>query len=195
MFRKKHFVLAALILALGAAVYLNWQFSPSESLITDTLSEEGGGYAEQSSTEYVAAVSQASSSDALMNEAGGDVAAAANANYFEQARNDRKKARDESLATLQDIIDDASLDSTQKAQAVNTAAQIAENIEKESAIETLIKSKGYSDCVVVISDTQINVIIPTGDSGITTADAAIIKDIVVGQIEISPSCIKIIEAK
>lgn len=195
MFRKKHFVLAALILALGAAVYLNWQFSPSENLIADTLSDEGEGYVEQGNTEYVAAVSQTSSSDALMSEAGGDVAAAANANYFEQARNDRKKARDESLATLQDIIDDASLDSTQKAQAVNTAAQIAENIEKESAIETLIKSKGYSDCVVVISDTQINVIIPTGNSGMTTADAAIIKDIVVGQIEISPSCIKIIEAK
>ncbi len=190
---KKHFVLAALILALGAAVYLNWQFSPSETIITDEHIQDIQSGTMGEDAEYVSAVKQPSSTDAA---ASAEVPVIKETdNFFDQARNERKKARDESLATLQDIIDDASLQSSQKTEAVNTAADIAENIDKEASIETLIKAKGYSDCVVVISETQVNVIIPAGDSGITAADAAIIKDIVIGQINITPACIKIIEAK
>jgi len=189
---KKHFILAALILALGAAVYLNWQFSPSETLIAD-MAEENYSDSVIDSTEYVAAVNQASSTDTA---ASADVPVVKDTgNYFDEARAERSKARDESIATLQDIIDDTSIDESQKTQAINTLAEIAENIDKEASIETLIKAKGYYDCVVVISDTQVNVIIPSGENGITAADAAIIKDIVVGQINISPSSIKIIEAK
>ena len=34
-FRKKQVILAALVLALGTAVYLNWQFSSNQDLIAD----------------------------------------------------------------------------------------------------------------------------------------------------------------
>ena len=38
---KRQLVLAALVVALGAAVYLNWQFSgDNQLLVTDTLASE-----------------------------------------------------------------------------------------------------------------------------------------------------------
>ena len=194
---RKHFVLAALILALGAAVYLNWQFTPSDTLITDVISDNSENIiSDQSEQEYVSAAAKTSATDASANSYEEEaVEAGKKTNYFEEVRAERKKTRDDAVAMLQEIIDNAALDSSQKSEAADTAAAIAENMEKEAAIESLVKAKGYTDCVVVISDMQVNVIIPAGSSGITAADAAIIKDIVIGQIEISPSCIKIIESK
>lgn len=194
---RKHFVLAALILALGAAVYLNWQFAPTDNMINDVISNNAENISTESDNqEYVAAVKQTSATDASATgyeeEA---VEAGKKTNYFEEARAERKKTRDDAISMLQEIIDNAALDSSQKTEAADTAAAIAKNMEKEAAIESLVKAKGYKDCVVVISDMQVNVVIPAGNSGLTAADAALVKDIVIGQIEISPSCIKIIEAK
>ena len=190
---KRHLVLAALILALGAAVYLNWQFSPTDAIVPDASDETE--VSADAQVEYVAAVSPASATDASAGFGEEAVEAGRKTSFFDDARSDREKTRNEALATVQELIDDASLDSNQKTDAVNSAAKIAECMDKEASIETLIRSKGYSDCVVVMGDTQINVIIPAKENGITAADAAIIKDIVVGQVNISPSCIKIIEAK
>ncbi len=189
---KKHFVLAALILALGAAVYLNWQFSPTDTI----LGEKNGDVPIQTEqVEYVAAVKPASATDASADFNAEAVEAGKKNSFFDDARSDREKARNDALATLQEIMDNASATSAQKTEAVNSAAKIAENTDKEASIETLVKAKGYSNCVVVLSEGQVNVIIPAGDNGITASDAAIIKDIVVGQVNIAPSCIKIIEAK
>ena len=33
---KRHIVLAGLVLALGTAVYLNWQFAPTEGIVAQT---------------------------------------------------------------------------------------------------------------------------------------------------------------
>lgn len=192
---KKHLVLAALIIALGAAVYLNWQFTPTDTILTDAAKESETENVADVQVEYVAAISPASATDASVGFGEEAVEAGRKTSFFDDARSDREKTRNEALATVRELIDDASLDSSQKTDAVNSAAKIAECMDKEASIETLIKAKGYSECVVVIGDTQINVIIPAKENGITPADAAIIKDIVVGQVNIAPSCIKIIEAK
>lgn len=189
MIGKKYLVLAGLLIALGAAVYLNWQFSPSD-IATDVIAGEEVGYTEDG---YIT-VSQnsVSQTDAEGQES---VEAGKENDFFAEAKKDRETTRGEALSTLEDIITDPSLNESERSAAVNSAAKIAENMEKEAAIETLVKAKGYKDCVVVISDAQVNVIIPSGDDGLKASDAAIIKDIVVGQLNVSPSAIKIIEAK
>jgi len=190
---KRHLVLAGLLIALGAAVYLNWQFAPTETIV-DTAEGERSSYSDDGyisvSTHTVS--DSAASADMSANEA---VEAAAAVDLIEKTREERQSTRQEALDTLDDILSDASLDKEQKEKAVDTAATIAERMDKEAAIELLIKSKGYKDCVVVISDSQVNVVIPVPAEGLKSSDAAIIRDIVVGQMDISPSSIKIIEAK
>jgi len=195
---KRHLVLAALVLALGAAVYLNWQFAPTDEFV-DLTSAQSSEVSEEKNlgdAQYVATTPKdASASDAA---AQGDMEAVETekkSTYFDDTRAEREKARNEALDTLKDIIGDASLDDAQKSDAVSKSAEIAGRMEKEASIESLVKAKGYADCVVVISDSQVNVVIPAPEDGLTTADAAVIRDIVIGQIDISPSCIKIIEAK
>lgn len=190
---KRHLVLAGLLIALGAAVYLNWQFAPTETI----LDTSGGSKSSYSEEGYIAvSTNTVSDSSASADIADQDaVETAVTKDLFAQTREERQKTRQEALDTIEDIIEDASLDKSQKEQAVNSAARIAENMDREASIELLIKAKGYEDCVVVISDAQVNVVLPVPAEGLKSSDAAIIRDIVVGQLDISPASIKIIEAK
>jgi len=194
MIGKKHLVLAGLLIALGAAVYLNWQFAPTETFV-DTAGDDKSVYSDEG---YITVSTQTiSGADVPASASASDAAQASTVtrNTFDATRKERSETREEALETLQEIIEDASLDDAQKAEAVSTAAKIAENMDAEAAIELLIKAKGYEDCVVVISDSQINVVLPAPEGGLKASDTAIVRDIVVGQTDISPSCIKIIESK
>lgn len=193
MIGKRHLVLAGLLIALGAAVYLNWQFAPADS-VSPTAADgvvQADEYGYVTISAETVSSSQASAPDA--EDKAVDVAKPQN--VFEQARSDRETTRKEAMETLDDIIADPALEKSQKTTAVESAARMTEEMEAEAAIELLIKAKGFSDCVVVIGETQVNVIIPAPEGGLKSSDAAIIRDIVVGQREILPSMIKIIEAK
>ena len=195
MIGKKHLVLAGLLIALGAAVYLNWQFAPTDTVVDTAGSEQNyteDGYVMVSSGLLSGSDTPA---DAQLTDEEEAVEAALIKSSFDKAREEREDTREEALETLRDILDDASLSESQKADAVSTAAKIAENMDTEASIEMLIKAKGYKDCVVVISDSQVNVVLPAISGGLQASDIAIIRDIVVGQMNISPSSIKIIEAK
>lgn len=193
MIGKKHLVLAGLLIALGAAVYLNWQFAPTDTVI-DTTGTADSVYA---GDEYITVSTHTLSETDIpaSTDETDAIEAAVTKSTFDETREERQSTREDALETLQEIIEDASIDDAQKTEAVNTAAQIAERMDTEAAIEMLIKAKGFKDCVVVISDSQINVIVPAEEGGIKASDAAIVRDIVVGQTDISPSCIKIIESK
>ena len=196
--KSKSWLLAALLIALGGAVYLNWQFSPVEEYTDDVSSEQSiSDQSELGQVQYVAAEPQDAqdAQGAQGVENADSVETAKPAAEFENMRAEREKTRNEALATLQEIIDDASLGSSEKTAAVNTVALICERMEQEVSIETLVCGKGFSDCVVVISETQVNVLVPAASGTLTSSDAALIKDIVIGQINISPSSIKIIEVK
>lgn len=186
---KKYLILAALVLALGAAVYLNWQFAPSEDYISASSDNN-------ENSQYVVDLMNTSSSDASA-ESDDELAVTADKkpSEFDKAKGERDATREEALNTLKSIIDDASINDAQKTQAVNSYSDIVECMEKEAAIELLIKAKGFENCVVVISDNQVNVVVPTSASGLSAAEVAMITDIVMGQIEIPSTGIKIIEVK
>lgn len=191
--KGKGWLLAALLIALGGAVYLNWQFAPVEEYVEDTAAD--GGYYDQSElgqVQYVAAEPQETQQAEQTQES---VETANKASEFEEMRAQREQTRTEALATLQEIIDDTTLGSAEKTAAVNTIALITERMEQEASVETLVCGKGFADCVVVISETQVNVLVPAENGALTASDAAVIKDIVIGQVNISPSSIKIIEVK
>lgn len=194
---KRHLILAALVIALGAAVYLNWQFSPTEELIDPTgssLMADSSVMDGLDEAQYAATTPVSSSADAAALEDDA-VEVGRRQNSFEKARKDRDDTRREALSTLKEIIDDPALDNSQKTEAVAKSAAIAAAMEKEAAIETLLKAKGYNDCAVIISDAEVNIIVPTGGEALTASGAAVIRDLVIGQIDVQPGSIKIIEVK
>lgn len=177
---RRRMVTAALVMALGAAVYLNWQFSGNQELLaSDTLDSER----EMGTAQLVNG--DAEETDASADEEGESV--------FTQAKLSRQKARDEAVEMLEEVLKDSESSEEAKKEAVAQSAVIAQNVLKENNIENLVKAKGYTDCVAVIQDDECSVIV--GQKLENASDAVVIQDIVVGQTDFAPEKIKIIEAK
>ncbi|MGI6403949.1 MAG: SpoIIIAH-like family protein [Oscillospiraceae bacterium] len=175
---KRQIILAALVLGLGIAVYLNWQYSQVavELPITEAIEQGGPNYGE---AQYV-------------DLPQGDVAGAPDdETYFVEAKLSRQKARDEAVETLAMMLADAELDSEQKAQLAMRAADLADSIEKEGKIENLIKAKGFTDVMVYYDTQRADVILKT--SGLLANEAAQIKDIILKETQIAPENISIVE--
>lgn len=200
---KRQLVLAALVVALGAAVYLNFTLSGGTQLpatqavasgreLGQTLLVNASGSAIVSSGGKAASgtvsASSGTSSAAVKTSA---EAGTLTDEYFSQARLNRQKARDEATELLTEVLNDAQKSDAAKTEAVDKAAVIAQNIQKETNIENLIKAKGYPDCIVSIEDNGCNVIVKT--KAAEQDDAIIINDIVSGQTGLSYDKIKIVE--
>jgi stage III sporulation protein AH len=189
---KRQLVLAALIVALGAAVYLNWQFTDNNKLLATnavtSTSDRELGEAQLVDGSAVSGVpkSSSSSASAVQTSVSADT-------YFSEARLSRQKARDTSVELLEKVLTDAKSNDAAKKEAVTQAAVIAQNTLKETNIENLIKAKGFSDCVAFLQNSECSVVVRITDS--SQNNAIVIKDIVAGQAGIAYDKIKIIENK
>ena len=77
-----------------------------------------------------------------------------------------------------------------RAEASEKISKIAVDIQNEANIESLVKAKGFSECVAVISDDAVSVIVSA--ESLTAAEAAQILTIVYETTGITPSKISII---
>jgi len=173
IFKKRSILLGILVLVLGIAVYLNWYLSQNQATsVTDVLNNNTMGEAL-----YVNA-------DATQKQ---------EENYFTKARENRKKARDEALQTLKEIIENVKSEPTAVADATEKSVAIAKNIETESNIEELIKAKGFQECVTIIGDLDVTVIVQT--EGLLADQTVQIQEIARQESRFSLQNIKIIEVK
>lgn len=187
---KRQVILAALVVALGAAVYLNWQFAGGNTvqMAGTTASEKELGQAQLVNADPSTS-SVADSSEEITTSS-----ASSSSDSFTQARLTRQKARDQAVELLEKVTSDVSSSDDAKKEAVTQAAQIAQNIQQENNAENLIKAKGFSDCVVYLQNGTCNVVVSKGDKEMSEA-VMLIKDIVVGQTGVTYDKIKIIESK
>ncbi len=113
------------------------------------------------------------------------------ANYFAQTALSRQQARDEALEVLQAVATNTSALPEAVDAALADIAQIAKDIDSESKIETLIRAKGFEECITVINDNTATVIVKT--DGLLASEVAQINEIVYEQSGILPTGLKIIE--
>ena len=200
---------AVLMLALGAAVYLNWSFSreaPPSLVVSDTVGE---------AVETSAAVSEILT-DPLAVETAADAEPAAEelgdknygeaqlvsvnqdsgTEFFESARLTRSKARDEALDTLKKSLKDAKLSDAEKDQLTTELSARISNITLETKLETLIKSKGFADCVVNLEGSKANVTVMTENDALTAEEVTRIRDALLNQCKgLTAQDITIVEVK
>ncbi len=194
VFGKSQLVLAVMVVALGAAVWLNMRFSGANA---DTAQNDASRYLGQA--EFVNG-SPESLPDASSGGQTDDNSSAAlptgatpTDDALATARADRKKTREDAVALLEQTLKDAKLDDAAKAAAVTKAADIAARMEQEGAMETLLRAKGFADAVVVVGDNDVNVIVKTDK--LLNSQAIQIQDVVTAQTGISLDKIKIVTAK
>jgi stage III sporulation protein AH len=111
--------------------------------------------------------------------------------YFAASLIERQRARDEAIEVLQGVVDDATAIGASKEQALADIAAIAANIEMEANIESLIKAKGFEECVAVISGDKANIVVKS--EGLKPNQLSQILEIVYLQADIVPANVTISE--
>jgi len=190
---KRNAVVAAIVLFVCVAVYLNWSYQ-----------KETGGTADAGKTLGQAALVgkedpllPGKSDGAPTNGDGTDVSQPNKTatGYFDAARLNRQQSRDNALSLLQQAAGAEDANQTMKDEANNSIQTMATLTVSEAQIENLITAKGYADCVAFIGETSVSVVVAAdGDGGLTDADVAKISEIVTEQTGFPASQIKIIEA-
>ena len=189
---KRQLVLATLVVALGAAVYLNWQFTGDNQLVaagTDVSEKTVGEAQLVNASAQSSDPKEETSSDAAGSEDPTEGKTAEE--YFSETRLSRQKSRDEAVELLEDVLQDAKTSEEAKKEAVSQAAVIAQNVLQENNIESLVKAKGFADCVAFLQNGECTVVVQTAESN--QNNAIVIKDIVAGQSGVSYDKIKIVE--
>lgn len=201
---------AVLTLALGAAVYLNWSFSrgaPPSLLVSDTTADAVETAAAAPVTDQLAVEAAAAAEDAevsAVDDADKNYGEAqlvsvnqdSGTEFFESARLTRSKARDEALDTLKKSLKNADLTKEEKdALTAELSARIS-NITLETKLETLIKSKGFPDCVVNLEGSKANVTVMTENDALTAEEVTRVRDALLNQCKgLTAQDITIVEVK
>ena len=73
------------------------------------------------------------------------------------------------------------------------AVETSKLIESESTIESLIQAQGYSNCIVYLDGDSAKVVVQT--EGLDAAQAAAIKDVILGEVSVPAENIRIFEVK
>lgn len=182
--KKRGAVFAVVSLMMCVAVYLNWSYGKenNELVIGDMDTSKILGEAQ-----YVDGVNQQN------NDGEAENTGLFESDYFSEARLTRQQARDEAISILKETVESKNSTESAKEQASSQISLIAENAVKESRIENLVRAKGYDECIAIIDDDGISVVVSATVSGMTVEDAAKIKDIASSETKLKSDKIKIIE--
>lgn len=214
---KKQIILSCLTLMLAVAVYVNYAITTkSDSVAEPSETADLKGDVSYGDTEFVSAgtaqnptetageedtaedTADAQSGDAIAEESGSfEPSAQAEGqsaeDYFAQARLERTASRDESVATLQSIMGGGDRTEDELITDAIAAVETSQLIESESNIESIVKSMGYTDCIVYLDTDSAKVVVQT--EGLDSAQAAAIKDVILGEVTIPAENIRLFEVK
>ncbi len=184
---KRQIVLSCLTAMLAIAVYINYSLTKTDrdalTPVTELTAAEQENYGD---TEFV----NADAGETVNGEAD---QLSASEDYFAQARLEKTTNRDQAVQTLQMIMGGGDLTENEIITTALDAVEVSNLIECEGNIESLIKSQGFADCVVYLDGENAKVVVKS--DGLEAADAALIKDIILGEISISSENIRIFEVK
>lgn len=207
--QKRHILMASLVLALGAAVYLNWQFTGNSDMlsvdaskklgeaqyvngdITDETQEAGifdsiFGGDDDKSTDSTEETTEGEDTTAVKVELTEE-----QISYFSTVRTDREQTQSKVLEDAKEVLSLSENSEEAKEEAAESVSQLEKLILAQSNIENLLKAKGFTDVVCFISDEGCNVVVASqnmDDNG-----SLLVKDAVMSQLDMGSEQIKIIQ--
>ena len=173
---KRQIIISSLVLILGIAVYLNWQFAAGDEGAISVMDILGTSSKAQSTSGQNYGEAELVSTPKISD-------------YFTQARLDKKNSHDEAAEDINKLLSSSEMTGDQKASATTQALKITEMNEQETSIENQVKAKGFEDCVAYVEADRVNVTVKAPD--MNAQQAAQIKDIIIGTTGMSASNIVI----
>ena len=197
---KRNAVVVAIVLFVGAAVYLNWSYG-REAAVDGTDNQGGGRLLGQAALVNGEDSQTAGKPDAGVQPSGDPAASASpgaageQTGYFASARLNRQQARDNALQLLQQAAADASAQQDMIDEANATIQAMAAITLSEANVENLVTAKGYGDCICFINSDSASVVVSSTENGLGENDATKIMAIVKEETGLAASQITIIEAE
>ena len=117
--------------------------------------------------------------------------------FFESARLERTKTRDGVLDDLEKRLKKSSLTDEEKADLTKKMTDHLNVVTTENEVETLVKAKGFADCLCFLNDGKADITVMTvSGSGLSANQVAQIRDILLSKCpELSAQDITLVEVK
>ena len=189
--------------ALVVAVYLNWQYARTgvslqeDAVTVSAAAETQAEPAAEVVTDGLMTEAEAVSS-AGKNYGEAQLVSVANdsgAKFFEEARLKRQKAHDAALDTIQKTLKSSGLSAEEKKTYAQELTGNLEDLHAENEIETLVKAKGFADCLCFLQSGRADLTVMTAGDALTAAQVAQIRDIVLSKSSVSAQNITVVEVK
>ena len=202
---KRNAVVAAIVLFVCVAVYLNWSYG-QEGADTGKVLGQGVLVGARESTDPLLTLGKVTpkpteSADPTQSAPpettpeAGEGAGTSSTGYFSSARLNRQQARDSALGMLRETMSSENAEEAAKLEAGAAIETLAAATVSEAQIENLVIAKGYADCVAFISEGRVSVVVSATENGLQDADVAKITEIVTDETGVPASQITIIEAQ
>jgi len=184
LLKKRQLVLATLVLALGAAVFVNWYYSKPDLAVDAQTVTQSPAQATVSLGEEEHLGDSLYVHNPYSSSAG---------EYFAGAKLRRGAAHDEAKDVLNDVITDSKADAKAVSDASKALQALANAIKLEADCESLINAKTGSECLVTIGESSVEAVL--GGPPIDSAMALQIKEILLQKTGFGPGQVSIVELK
>jgi stage III sporulation protein AH len=165
--RKKQIIVAVLVVMIIAAGYLQYSYKKSS---ISTAEKESGRLGE---AVYV----ENEDGDETVNSREVSTSGKTDS-FFAQAKLDRDTMLSKNKEALKQITEDSNADKSIKADAYDKMMEMIDYSMKEQNIETLVKERGFNDCIAVFGDNgSLDIIVKA--SSLSSAQTAQIADIAI----------------
>ncbi len=147
--KKRQLVLAGLVVALGAAVFVNWYYTGGDVSSTQQTTD----------ADYVQNLGEAK----YVNATG------THTDPFEELKFERKKQQDESIDSLNDSLKNVAAGSEEAKTITASINALTKSQQLQTELESLVKAKIKSDCLVTITENGAQVVVGQGVLNETTS--------------------------
>ena len=172
---KRNVTIAAVLLLVCAAVYLNWSYNNKWGTADPAMVKAEDAAMKAANEAYEASNTKSSSG------------------YFAEARLNRQVSRDEAMKLLEDAVKSDTASQETIDSAMTSIAAMANYSMKESQLENKLLAKDFSDCVVYMSEDSITVAVPAPKDGLSEAAVARITETVTSETSYTAAQLNVIE--
>lgn len=175
--KKNQVIITALAIMLAVAGYINYAGNISDIISVSGRGEVSSKDISDNSENNEIDVTDEEPDDESLQEPGSVIltSGGVSSGIISEAKLNREQIRAKNTENLTNIVNDANLDKSSKAAAINELAKIADYSEKEMAIEILLEAKGFNNVVASVSDTGVDIVV--NQQSLETSQKAQIEDI------------------
>lgn len=175
--KKNQVIITALAIMLAVAGYINYAGNISDIISVSGRGEVRNTDISDNSENNEIDVMNEEPDDESLQEPGSVIltSGGVSSGIISEAKLNREQIRAKNTENLTNIVNDANIDKSSKAAAINELAKIADYSEKETAIEILLEAKGFNNVVASVSDTGVDIVV--NQQSLETSQKAQIEDI------------------